>query len=390
MIVYTSVCIIVFAIIYFLFNGKANKHAILLSIYLIVIALYPLTYYLTFFSKNDFFLAIFFNNFTPLYLLGGPSLYFYVKATLDDKIEWKPIHLLHLIPGIIYAINAGPYIFSSFENKLQTAALIHQNVENLKTIRYNWLFPNILTYVTRPIITSAYLIAAIVLFYNKTRTSFKNSKQNYLINRWLVILLTISVFFTALFILGAVVARENDINVTLEKIKYANALAGGAFLIIPITLLLFPRILYGLPNRIEEENNKEIIKDTSEKKSTDPSRRNHEAFKLLSKRVIEHIDEQKPYLQKNFNLTDLAAALDVPQHHISYCFNDYIDESFTALRARKRIEYVKELLLDGVAKNKSMDQIAEMAGFSSRSSFFSTFKEIAGMTPSEYIQRSKN
>ena len=185
-------------------------------------------------------------------------------------------------------------------------------------------------------------------------------------------------------------ARENDITVTLEKIKYANALAGGAFLIIPITLLLFPRILYGLPNRIEEENNKENTKGTSEKKSTDPARRNHEAFKLLSKRVIEHIDEQKPYLQKNFNLTDLAAALDVPQHHISYCFNDYIDESFTALRARKRIEYVKELLLDGVAKNKSMDQIAEMAGFSSRSSFFSTFKEIMGMTPSEYIQRSKN
>jgi len=51
---------------------------------------------------------------------------------------------------------------------------------------------------------------------------------------------------------------------------------------------------------------------------------------------------------------------------------------------------VKELLLDGVSKNKSMDQIAEMAGFSSRSSFFSTFKEITGMTPSEYIQRSKN
>jgi hypothetical protein len=266
---------------------------------------------------------------------------------------------------------------------------IHQNLENLKLLQYNWLFPNIITFVVRAIVGSVYLIAAIVLFYKKLNTPFKSSNQNYLINRWLVILLATSALFMVLFIAGAYIGFKNDMSYTIEKLQYGNALAGGIFLIIPVTLLLFPRILYGLPNRLEEESSIEKREDISENKSIDPARKNHEAFKLLSKKIIDYLDEKKPYLQKNFNLTDLASALEVPQHHISYCFNDYIDESFTKIRAIKRTEYVKELLAEGVSKNKSMDQIAEMAGFSSRSSFFSTFKEITGMTPSEYLQRSK-
>jgi AraC-like DNA-binding protein len=59
------------------------------------------------------------------------------------------------------------------------------------------------------------------------------------------------------------------------------------------------------------------------------------------------------------------------------------------LRASKRIEYAKSLLLQGITKDFTIDKVAEMSGFSSRSTFFSTFKEYTGLTPTEFVEKTK-
>lgn len=165
MIVYAFCLFIIVASIIFFYSGRANKYALLLSAYLIIYSIYPLTYHFQFYSDNDFIFAIIFFNFSSLYFLAGPLLYFYVAGTLKDKIEWKPIHLLHLIPFVILTINAAPYIFSSFNHKLEFAHLIHQNPENVKSLQYNWFVPNIAGLMLRPIFISFYIIASFIELY---------------------------------------------------------------------------------------------------------------------------------------------------------------------------------------------------------------------------------
>ena len=132
-----------------------------------------------------------------------------------------------------------------------------------------------------------------------------------------------------------------------------------------------------MPDTTEPYNTKKYIQNTN---------KNHDAFKLLSEKIIEYFDAERPYLNPNFTLTELAAALHCPQHHISYCFSDFLETNFTKLRSLKRIEYAQNILKERNTKELSIDQIAEMSGFSSRSTFFSTFKELTGMTPTEFMQ----
>ncbi len=390
MIVYTFCLFVIIACIILFYNGKANKNAFLLSAYLIIFGIYPLTYHFAFYSENDFILAIIFYNFSPLYFLAGPLVYFYVQGTLKDKIEWKPIHLLHLIPAFVFTVNAMPYLLSSFNHKLEIAQQIHQNVNNLKTLQYNWFIPNISGLIARPISVSLYITASFIELYKVNKSTVQKTRQLNIITRWLISLLTISLFFMIIYGFAGILANQNDIQTTFGILQRINSLIGGLFLIIPLIIVMFPQILYGLPVRDLSKAMPVTKEPYNTKKYIQSTVKNQEAFKILSQKILEYFEAEKPYLKQNFTLTELAAALHCPQHHISYCFSDFLDTTFTKLRSTKRIEYAQNLLREGTTKDFTIDQIAEMSGFSSRSTFFSTFKEITGMTPTEFMEQSKS
>ena len=390
MIVYTFCLFVIIACIILFYNGKANKNAFLLSAYLIIFGIYPLTYHFAFYSENDFILAIIFYNFSPLYFLAGPLVYFYVQGTLKDKIEWKPIHLLHLIPAFVFTVNAIPYLLSSFNHKLEIAQQIHQNVNNLKTLQYNWFIPNITGLIARPISVSLYITASFIELYKVNKSTVQKTRQLNIITRWLISLLTISLFFMIIYGFAGILANQNDIQTTFGILQRINSLIGGLFLIIPLIIVMFPQILYGLPVRDLSKAMPVTKEPYNTKKYIQSTVKNQEAFKILSQKILEYFEAEKPYLKQNFTLTELAAALHCPQHHISYCFSDFLDTTFTKLRSTKRIEYAQNLLKEGITKDFTIDQIAEMSGFSSRSTFFSTFKEITGMTPTEFMEQSKS
>lgn len=388
MIVYTFCLFVIIASIIFFYSGKANKYAFLLSAYLIIFSIYPLTYHFAFYSDNDFILAIVFYNFSPLYFLGGPILYFYVQGTLKDKIKWKPIHLLHLIPTIIFTINAFPYMFSAFNHKLEIAHLIHQNPENLKSLQYNWFIPNIGGLIMRPITVSLYIIGSFIELYKTNKSPQQETRQLNIITRWLITLLCISFLFMAVYGYAGILATQNDIRTTFTVLQRINYVIAGLFLVIPLTIMMFPQILYGLPVRDITKSMPATVETYNTKKYIQSGIKNQEAFKILSQKILEYFDAEKPYLKQNFTLTELAAALHCPQHHISYCFSDFLDTTFTKLRSTKRIEYAQNLLKEKTSKDLTIDQIAEMSGFSSRSTFFSTFKEFNGMTPTEFMEQT--
>ncbi len=102
----------------------------------------------------------------------------------------------------------------------------------------------------------------------------------------------------------------------------------------------------------------------------------------ILKRLKERMENEKPFLQPNFSLPDLASQLKISTHQLSQVINDGLGKSFFEMTAEYRIEEAKRLLKEKM--NIKVEEIAEQVGYNSKSSFNTAFKKIVGMTPSEW------
>jgi AraC-like DNA-binding protein len=95
---------------------------------------------------------------------------------------------------------------------------------------------------------------------------------------------------------------------------------------------------------------------------------------------------EKPYLDRELTIYDLAEQLKIPRHFLSEVINEHLGKNFYNLVNDYRVEEVKHRMEDPAYRNLTILAIAYDSGFNSKSSFNTIFKEKTGMTPSEYQQ----
>ncbi|WP_170110248.1 helix-turn-helix domain-containing protein [Flavilitoribacter nigricans] len=105
---------------------------------------------------------------------------------------------------------------------------------------------------------------------------------------------------------------------------------------------------------------------------------------VLKDRLHRLMEEEKPYLNPDLNLQGLADLLGMKEKDLSELLNTGLETSFYAYINTYRLEEVRNLLLDPEKQHLTNLAIAEEAGFSSRSTFFSLFKKRFGMTPGAF------
>ncbi len=103
----------------------------------------------------------------------------------------------------------------------------------------------------------------------------------------------------------------------------------------------------------------------------------------LKLRLVELMDTEKPYLDSDLRLGDLANMLDIPRHHASQIVNEHFSSNFFDFINQYRIKEAEQYLSE---KNSrlTIQKIAYQSGFNSRSSFYKAFKKLTGITPKEY------
>ena len=95
------------------------------------------------------------------------------------------------------------------------------------------------------------------------------------------------------------------------------------------------------------------------------------------------------YLQPEANMEDLALKLNVTKNELFIFLRDEIEENFTELLNKNRVEYLKELLKAKKYESFTIEALSEMAGFNNRRTMYNAFNKFTGMTPTEYIQSFK-
>lgn len=165
-----------------------------------------------------------------------------------------------------------------------------------------------------------------------------------------------------------------------------NTTSGASFIFLAMGMLFFPEILYGLPN------NSLVKSKTIKKISLKPVNNinpmveeGEDSFLKLSQKIQNYFESEKPYINQNFSIAEIALKMDVPQNHVLYCINSVYKIKFSKLKTKLGIDQTKVYLHESIHSNITIDGIAQLAGFSSRSSFYSSFKEETGITPSVYL-----
>lgn len=372
MLYFFAILSLLLAVTLSIYNWRVKKNSFYISGILIILSAHGLTHYFADPSQSDFSLALFYGNLTPIWLLPGPLLYFYFRSVLyPNEAHWSIKDLLHFIPFVIQLINIFPYLISSFDYKLYVAHAIHENINSLQTLNINTFYTFKFSLLSRPVIMLAYLIWCTLLMIRQKR-SLNKSKQNWLVSFLIGLLMpTIAYLYIALNLFNDHISRISINNYPTYFIS------GIAYIALPIILItLFPEVLFGIKpyNKLENDDDENSIKENSE------------YYQELTKKINQYCHNEKPYLRPDFEIADLAEAMQVPKLHISYACRFAYNKKFTEIRNHMRVEHAKQLLQESLTINKTIDAIGKLSGFKSRSTFYEAFKAETGMTPSQYLE----
>lgn len=99
-------------------------------------------------------------------------------------------------------------------------------------------------------------------------------------------------------------------------------------------------------------------------------------------RVQDFMATERPYLEPDLNLADLAGRLRLPPTYVSRALNNQLGQNFYTFINEHRVEAAKRRLQEDAHRN--VLEVALATGFGSKSTFNSVFKKFTGLTPSEF------
>jgi AraC-like DNA-binding protein len=103
---------------------------------------------------------------------------------------------------------------------------------------------------------------------------------------------------------------------------------------------------------------------------------------------INETMEDKYYLNVNPSLPDLAKKINTSPNYVSQVINEKMNLTFLEMINKYRIEEAKKMILD-LELNETIEGIAYLVGFNSKSTFHSAFKRFTKQTPSEFKNSKK-
>ena len=167
-----------------------------------------------------------------------------------------------------------------------------------------------------------------------------------------------------------------------------------------IKILVTPEILYGFnvfDNTLKNEKKSNIelaVFWDMEPKMVSNNIQNNQLKEKIDKNLIEYICkieqislEFESFKSFKFSISDLAIKLKIPISHINYIFKYHCKVSFSDFKKMIRIHHSIVLIESNYLKTNTLESLAKEVGFASYNSFFTSFKEITGLSPRDHINQ---
>lgn len=104
----------------------------------------------------------------------------------------------------------------------------------------------------------------------------------------------------------------------------------------------------------------------------------------IQEKIHIYFNLKKIYKNPKLTINECSAKLGCSEKELKDFLKIYKNTTFTKLLNEYRIQEFKSLLSDSINDIYDINSLAELAGFKSRATFYRIFKEVEGVTPTQY------
>ncbi|MGV8962082.1 MAG: helix-turn-helix domain-containing protein [Candidatus Saccharimonadaceae bacterium] len=309
-------------------------------------------------------------SFVSLFMLQGVFLYLYVYRLVSKQKRFSKKILLHLLP--FAAFNIYLFVASYFPD------IAHEiRLENVHTnVHHPFLFQLFLvvTLLSGPF----YFLLTLRLFKKHDINIFNNfSSTDDIDLEWLrKLVIVFGMVWTALIIVTVIHHVFNLFSMVF--------CTDSLFLTLSIFVILIG--YFGLKQKFifEIESEPEQSVPTEEKMKYSGSTLKEDEATKYTEQLAGYMLKEKPYLNPELTLTELASQIDISTHYLSQIINEQFKLNFFEYVNHFRVEEVKSRINNPKFESYSLLGIALDSGFNSKSSFNRIFKKFTNQTPSQF------
>lgn len=297
----------------------------------------------------------------------GPFLFLYTKYLIYEP-RFKPRDLVHFAPFVIIAV-LYLALFRRIDAVAFTAArIVHGALYSVSVLYY-----------------SGMTIYLVLRYRRHVRDHF-----SYLTirNKLLWIYFVTGLFgtvFTLNFVLGVVTLLRQD-----------PAFDMGLVSDVGLVLLTFATAYFGVRQPTLKEHEVPTVEDEEDITEDEPAEKRTknvltaEEARGLEERLRTCMEAERPHLNPELTVLELAREIGVPRHHLTELLNEHLGMNFFHFVNEYRVAEVQQRLIDPACAHLTIVAIAFESGFNSKSSFNSIFKQSTGQTPSAWKKEALN
>ncbi len=351
-----------------------NRHLsdLFLSLLLIISGYHSTTYIIGFMDWYDTYRNTKINYWLIHFLLAiGPLVYFYIKSLTQPYFRLKKIDYLHFLPALLYfTYRVGVFIYDA-------------SLPGFDNVQNGWFISNIHESYISPFLDIATELSMIIylFFAGQQYLNYRKHIVHYFSNTYNVELNWLRNFlfiYTALYVFGLFIGiTDYSFFENFWKQRW------WAFLASSLTMIYVGMMSYF--SDLSTLYNLEAPTDVdSSDSNSDP--KISEISNSFKEQISEYMDSEKPFLNPEITLPELAKDLKISTNQLSQIINADFGKNFNEFINEYRVEMFKSKLKDESVQHLSLLGIAMECGFNSKATFNRVFKKITSVSPSEYLK----
>ncbi|HTQ27961.1 MAG TPA: helix-turn-helix transcriptional regulator [Puia sp.] len=295
----------------------------------------------------------------------GPLIYFYVKSVLDPSFRLSSKERPHFYPvmvDLVPSLTILLFIIGYFTKTI-----------NPNPAPWGQFIDTYNTYADIPrwISVSIYLLLA-HRYIARYRTAHKNGVNGQLVNyKWVQQIIRVFLVFQAIwfiFLIPYSIPRYYD--TLMDSVDWYP-------IYIPLAGIIY---WLGIKGYIVSQREDAPVKRPTNINDLLPP----DVIERITGALVKSMEKDKLYLNPNLNVNMVSQHIGTTQKMMSAVLNQHLHKSFNEFINEYRISAFKEEVQKPDTDHLTIAGIALNCGFNSQATFQRTFKQMTGLSPSEY------